>query len=255
MTKIYITIISIITVIAVLFGCFIHIFNRGYFSWHNSGNTVFSNAVSDSVELSGDVDSIEVDINFGGITIAYGDDVHVEYALPENYVPQIELKNGTLSVKQKNSVRVGGNGWSDYSILIVIPEDTELDKLDVNLDAGNIEIADIPCKDFTVKCDAGNIELDKIESESMSVNVNAGNIELADCSADKVTVKADAGNIELDRCTIDKFYADADAGNIDADNCTINSGEVKTDIGNISLNGDIGDVKTHTSIGLTNLDD
>ena len=255
MTKIYITIISVITVIAVLFGCFIHIFNRGHFSWPVSRDSVFSNTVNDSVALSGDVDSIEVDIDFGGITIAYGDDVHVEYTLPENYIPQIELKNGTLSVKQKNSVRIGGDGWGDYSILIVIPADTELDKLDVNLDAGNIEIADIPCKDFTVKCDAGNIELDRIESEKMNVNVDAGNIELADCSADKLNIKADAGNIELDRCDIDEFYADTDAGNIDADKCTINSGEVKTDIGNISLNGDIGDVKTHTSIGLIDSDD
>lgn len=250
MTKIYITIISIVTVIAVLFGCFIHIFNRGNFSWNVRG----SRSVSDTVELSGDVDTIKVDIDHAGITVAYGDDVHVEYTLPENMVPEIELKDGTLSVLQKNSVRIGGSGWGDYSIMIVIPEETKIEKLDLNLDAGNFEIADIPCEDVKIKCDAGNIELDNIESKDMKIDVDAGNIELTDVSADNVNVKADAGNIQLNGCTIDVFDADADAGNIDADNCTINSGEVKTDLGNISLNGNIGDVKTHTSLGLIDTD-
>ena len=251
MTKIYITILSLITVIAIMAGCFIHIFNRGRISW----NPLSSKSTSDTVKLSGDIDTIEVDIDYAGITIAYGNDAHVEYTLPENMVPEIELKNGTLSVFQKNSIRIGGSGWNEYSVLIVIPENTELDKLDLNLDAGNFEIADIPCKEVKIKCDAGNIELDKIESENMKIDVDAGNIELTNCSADLLNIKADAGNIQLDKCTIDVFNADADAGNIDADNCTINSGEVKTDLGNISLNGKIGDVKTHTSLGLVDVDD
>ena len=251
MTKIYITILSLITVIAIMAGCFIHIFNKGHFSW----NPVRSKSVSDTIKLSGDVDTIIVDLDYAGVTVAYGDDIHVEYTLPENMIPDIELKNGTLSILQKNSVRFGGSGWDEYSVMIVIPEDTGLDKLELNLDAGNFEIADIPCNELKIKCDAGNIELDKIEATNMKVDVDAGNIELTGCCADLLNVKADAGNIQLDDCTIDVFNADADAGNIDADNCTINSGDVKTDLGNISLNGEIGDVKTHTSLGLVDLDD
>jgi DUF4097 and DUF4098 domain-containing protein YvlB len=251
MTKIYITIISIITVIAIIFGCFIHIFNRGHFSFR----PVSASSVSDTIELSGDVDTVKIDMNYSGVTIAYADEVRVEYTLPENLVPDIELKNGTLSILQKNSVRLESTGWNDYSITVYIPEDTALDKLDLDLNAGNLEIADIPCADVNVKCDAGNIELDNIESSTMNVSVDAGNIEMTDCSADKVSIRADAGNIQLDRCTIDVFNADADAGNIDADDCTINSGEVNTDLGNISLQGEIGNVKTHTSLGLVDLDD
>lgn len=254
MTKIYITIISIITVIAVLLGCYIHIFNRGNFSLHPvSVSSGYS--VSDAVELSGDIDTIKIDMNYSGVTIAYGNEVRVEYDLPEKLVPEIELKNGTLSIIQKNSVRLGSTGWNDYSLTVYIPEGITLEKLDLNLDAGNLEIADIPCTEATVNCDAGNIELDNMEFTTLRVDVNAGNIEVTDCSADTVDINADAGNIRLNRCTIDVFNADADAGNIDADNCTINSGEVNTDLGNISLQGEIGNVKTHTSLGLVDLDD
>ncbi len=250
MTKIYITILSLITVIAIMAGCFIHIFGRGHFSWdwRNGGGK----SVSDTIELSGDIDTIKVDIDYAGLTIAYGDDIHVEYTLPDNFIPEIELKNGTLSVIQKNSIRLGGSGWNDFSVTIVIPKETALDSLDLDIDAGEIKIADIPCEDVAIKCDAGNIELSNINSKDMDVNVDAGNIELTDCTADKMNIKADAGNIQLEDCTIDVFHADADAGNIEADNCTINSGEVRTDLGNISLDGEIGDVKTHTSLGIIN---
>lgn len=249
MTKIYITVISIITVIAILLGCFIHIFNRGVFSM----NPRHWNSVSDTVTLSGNIDTIEVDLKYSGLTIKYGEDVHVEYTLPEDFIPEIELKNGVLSVVMKNTIRLGDHGWNDFEVTIVIPDGTELDKLDVNLDAGNIQMADIPTEDLKVSCDAGNIELGNIQAETINVEVDAGNIEIKDITADKATISADAGNIDLKDCSIDKFYANADAGNIETHNCTIASGEVKTDLGNIDLDGDIGDVETHTSLGIVNV--
>ncbi len=251
MTKIYITVLSLITVVAIMVGCFIHIFNRGHFSW----NIGHSKAVSDTVALSGDVDTIEVDIKYAGLTVEYGDDVHVEYNLPESYIPEIGLKNGVLSVVMSNSIRIGDSGWNDFEIKIVIPEGTELDKLDLKLDAGNIEMSDITANDVKIECDAGNIELEGIVADSFDVDVDAGNIDFRKITADTVSIKADAGNIELRNCTIDIFNADADAGNIETHDCTITRGSVSTDLGNIDLDGEIGDVETHTSLGIINVDD
>lgn len=250
MTKIYITVISIITVIAIMLGCFIHIFNRGEFSF-KPGHW---NSVSNTVTLSGDIDTIEVDLKYSGLTIEYGEDAHVEYTLPEEFIPDIELKNGVLSLIMKNSISLGNRGWNDFEITIVIPEGTELDKLNIKLDAGNIQMADIPAKDIGISCDAGNIELGNTQAETINVEVDAGNIEIKDMTADKATISADAGNIDLKDCSIELFYADADAGNIETHGCTIGSGEVKTDLGNIDLGGDIGDVQTHTSLGIVNVD-
>lgn len=250
MTKLYITVISIVTVVAILFGCFIHIFRRGNFSW-NVNNL---EAVSDTVELSGDLDTIEVNMSYAGITIEYGDDFHIEYDLPKGYVPEIDLNNGTLSIENKNTLTIGNHGWNDFSMVIVIPEGTELEKLDVKLNAGNLEIEDIPVNNFKVNCDAGNIEVEKIDCARMNVEVDAGNIEIRDCTITEFMVSADAGNIEMHNSSIDTIKADADAGNIESHNCTINSGSVETDLGNINLRGDIGDVTTKTSLGIVNID-
>ena len=251
MTKLYITIISIVTVVAIIIGCFIHIFNKGHFSW-SVGNL---EAVSDTIDLYGDIDTIEVNMSYAGVTIEYGDDLHVEYNLPEAYVPEIELNDGTLSIKNKNTLTIGNHGWNDFTMVIVIPQDTELKTLDVKINAGNIEIEDIPIDNFKVNCDAGNIELDNIECTGMDVEVDAGNIEIRDCSITDFKVSADAGNIEMHDSTIDTITAQADAGNIESHSCTINSGNVETDLGNISLHGDIGDVTTKTSLGIVNIDD
>lgn len=245
-SKIIITIVSIITVLAILAGVFIHVV-RGFSFSRGAVKTVES-----TVDLEGTLSEIILEADFSEITVKTGSAFSVSYCVPEILEPSVELKNGTLTVRShSNNLNVVsfGNVHFDNFIIITIPEDSELARISLDVDAGEINLEDLDVSKLQVVADAGNIQMDNINSTRMEIEVDAGNIDIRKSSAETLTIDADAGNVELYDSTIGNITADVDAGNIESHDCTIESGRCDTDLGNISLRGDIGDVATHTSLG------
>ncbi len=243
-TKLYITIISIVTIIAILTGLYIHILGGGF---------IFgSKAVNDTVSLNGEVNNIDINIDAAKIDIIYGNELSVSYNMPEKLIPEISLDNGKLSVKSKKiHSATGFNPSSEYKLSVTIPEGTNLDNFSINSDAGNINIRQLIADDLSICTDAGNLELSDVTSKYTKVEIDAGNIDINNCNIDKSSIELDAGNIDIKNSMIDKLTAEIDAGNIESSDSTINSGSCNTDLGNINLNGNIGDVDMKTSIGTT----
>lgn len=226
-SKIIITILSVVTVIAIIVGVYFHVFRgRSFPVFSGSGK-----AVSDSLSFSGDLKALRVETDIGDLNIRTGKTLNVDYTLPENLVPKVSY-NGILEIVSRSSsfsLPVGA-GNDHYHIDITIPEGTDLDGIAIELDAGNID-------------------LNGVNSDSLQIDLDMGNIKVNSCEADTFRAEVDAGNIDLTGCRIDRITADVDAGNIEASDCTIHEGSCETDLGNITLSGDIGDVRTETSLG------
>ncbi len=242
--KLIITILSIVTVIAIITGVYIHIF-RGY------GFRTASKSVEGREELEGEVTSIDFDVDFADVKIAYGDTFAVSYSMPENLVPKINIKDGVLSVKstQTTNFSFPFNVSGDYEIVLTLPEGTELDDLSMNLDAGDITIKGIKATNLNMDVDAGDIKLSDIEADNFQIDVDAGNFEINGVNVQRMTIDVDAGNVDIRDSVIGTITADVDAGNIESHNSTISAGNCEVDMGNISLNGEIGDVKVKASLG------
>ena len=243
-SKLIITILSIVTVLAIITGVYIHIY-RGF------GFRTSSAMTEGSKELEGEVTEVIFDVDFGDIKVAYGDAFAVSYSMPESLVPTIDLDDGTLNIKSGGNQNLSFpfNTSGDYEIYLTLPEGTELESLNINLDAGNIDIIGIKTADLNMDVDAGDIELSDIESDNFRIDVDAGNFELKNVNVGNVTIDVDAGNIDIRKSVITKLTADVDAGNIESHDSTISGGSCEVDMGNISLNGEIGDVKVKTALG------
>ena len=243
-SKIIIAIVSIITVIAILIGVFLHIVKG--FSFDGSTHTV-----ENTVELDGTLSEIIMDIDFAEISIKTGDEFSVNYCVPSVLEPKIELKNGTLEIKTpSNNLNLHfGNVKFDNYIIVTIPSDSELARINIDVDAGEVNLEDLNVSKLQVAADAGNIQLDNITSTRMEIDADTGNLEIRKSSTDTLNIDVDAGNVELYDSTIGTITAEVDAGNIESHDCTIENGTCDTDLGNISLKGNIGDVSAHTSLG------
>lgn len=249
-SKIIITIVSIITVLVILAGVFIHGV-RGFAIGSGAVKTA-----EGTIDLDGNLSEIILDADYSEITVKTGSEFSVSYCVPEVLEPKVELKNGTLTVSSRSShsLNVVSLGNVHNYITIIIPEDSELARVSVDVDAGELNLADLDVSKLQLAADAGNIQMDNITSSRMEIDVDAGNIEIRDSSADTMEIDADAGNVELYDSTIGTLTADVDAGNIESHNCTIENGRCEADLGNINLRGDIGDVSTHTSLGSATTD-
>ena len=243
-SKIIIAIVSIITVIAILLGVFIHLVKG--FSFSGSIQTV-----ENTLNLDGTLSEIIMDIDWAEISIKTGDEFSVSYCVPSVLEPNVELKNGTLEINTPSSnlnLNFRNANFDNY-IIVTIPADSELARISVDVDAGEVNLEDLNVSKLQVAADAGNIQLDSITSTRMEIEADAGNLEIRKSSADTLNIDVAAGNVELYDSTIGTITAEVDAGNIESHDCTIENGTCDTDLGNISLKGNIGDVSAHTSLG------
>ena len=244
-SKIIITILSIVTVLVIIFALFFRGFKNLVF---DSGSSL--HVEEGNEELDGTPSGIDINVSCADVTVRYGSEFSVDYSMPRDLVPTVKFENGILTVKNGGAnVRIPVNYSGKLYINVTIPEGTELDKASINVDAGNIDISGIKADTLTLDIDAGNIDVEDIEAEKIEVDCDAGNLDVEGCITDKFIIKLDAGNADIDDCTIDTIDANVDAGSLDANHCTINGGTCDVSLGNISLSGNIGDVKTNASLG------
>lgn len=229
-SKIIIIILSIATVAAIIAGLSIHVFKN------NSVVLFGSKTVTDTVEPEGELKELIINTDYANVSVSRGDKLSVSFSLPEKLVPKVEFSNGRLTIESpKNNVTLlPFGGKRDYYISLTLPEDTESDRV-------------------TVELDAGNLNIDGLNSKSVAIEVDAGNVNLNNCSSQTLGVELDAGNLEMTGCTIHSINAELDAGNILAKDCVIEDGSCETDLGNIDLSGDIGNVNMKTSLGKTSV--
>ncbi len=242
--RVIITVLSILTIAAILVGLYIHVFGRG-FSFKGSLGTV-----SDKVSFDEMPDEIYFDIDASRIRVEEGDELSIEYRLPETAKPEIEMKNGKLTFKSKISdpitpFRMG----KEMDVTVTLPGDLMLKSFSIKQDAGNISVEELNTGKFMINADAGDISIDEIKADDIGITVDAGNISVSKLEADRFTLDADAGNVRISDSRIGDIDAKIDAGNIESKGSVIESGSCRSEFGNIDLNGEIGDVSVKTSVG------
>ena len=246
--KIIITVASIITVIAIIFGVYFNVF-RG----RNLNFSTSTKQVEETLSFNGEVSVLDMNVDSANITIQKGDKFSVYYNLPEALKPRVELNNGTLRIISTNNgfalFSLPGALGGQHEIRVTLPANTSLKSGRVEVDAGDVNINAVDAENYTFEIDTGNLNLESILSNKIMMEVDAGNVNLYHSKTDELQAELDAGNLDMDSSEIFSIRAEVDAGNIEAHNCTISSGTCDTDVGNVSLDGEIGDVRAHSDIG------
>ena len=215
-------------------------------------------AVSSQVASTDAFTSVEGKLSVGDLVIVTGDEYRVECNnFPSGKAPSVEVSGGKLKISGK------GNGWSlfssdfssDASLVITVP-DTKLDKVEMELDMGSIELNGLEAEEMTLEANMGSITLKNCRSEKLNMDADMGSIELQDVTFTKGSFDADMGAIDLIRVTFDNADCNAGMGSIDVDgsfqrldaDCSMGSIDVKnsvtnakydldTDMGSVTVNG------------------
>ncbi len=237
--KRYLTILTIITVICILAGLYLHIFSHIFhlFGGPSAGN---GNTITDSVDYDG-FNSISIDTDVFNVDIRKGDRYNVSYECSEFERPVITNNNGELKITEKNSrhffVNIG-RGMKDNRLTVTIPESSNLSYASLNTDAGNFIVDGITVKKMNVKADAGNVNISDSSAGELEIETDAGNVAADNITSEQVTVNTDVGNVSISG-KIGILNGDSDVGNISLDydegsDCRVT---LTTDVGNITVNG------------------
>ncbi len=126
MKKIYIFVLSAVTVFCVILGTLVHVGG-----WLDLGFFPFGGDSGSSKEYSEEQPgfrSLDIDAAVMSVTIQKGDRYHISYKASENLIPKMELKGETLVVTQPSTRKFWKNilGNKKCEMTITIPEGTVL---------------------------------------------------------------------------------------------------------------------------------
>ena len=224
--SIYLTTITIITVICIIAGSLYHIggLALGLFdnliphSDNSPGNVCtkelsvdeFSNLIFDAAVLN--------------INITAGDNYTVSYKCNERLVPKIKSSGDTLTISQRERTNYKGNTTSE--ITVTIPDSAALNKLSFNTGVGEVN-------------------LDALTAADAEFDTGVGDLYVTDCSFAPCDVDGGTGNLSFENCAFDKMDIDGGTGNITVTSSQSLDGymmDLDSGIGSITINGnDYGD--------------
>lgn len=238
--SVWITIITIITVCCVIGGTFYHIFRHGTGLFGHGG------IENISLELEA-FQAVKVDANLMHVTITAGEQYYLDCEYTDGLEPVYEVKNGTLTIKQRTYNKWGINN-AECSLSLTIPK--QMDSIDVHTALGDINLEGISATECELLSNLGNCTLKKCSFAESDLTTNLGEISASDTSLGEAELKNDMGEIELDTCTFGDLSITAAMGSVTVDTAQELDGydmELEADMGSVYVNNRSEGTKYHQS--------
>lgn len=177
---------------------------------------------------------VDIDLAFANVEFKEGNEYKVVVEYPAEYLPEVKVDGDTLEIKHNTksySVQLNGINHIACDVTVYIPKGTELEKVKIATDLGNIELKG----EYTF--------------ESLNIEANLGNIEINSMVTDDLVINADLGSVELRDCNIGTLDITADLGDVTLKNCKFESGEIQDDLGSIEVDAEFGYLEANCSLG------
>lgn len=239
---IYLAAITLITIGCVLYGVKNWYGGNIGFSWSfGNGNPKYNIEESAALEA---FDSINVDAAIMDLIIREGVDYSLEYRGTKNLVMSYKVDDGKLVITQKKKGNLIGN--NSAVMILTVPADTQLERTDIVIDVGDIDINNLKVNTMDADIDVGDITIENTAFEDVVIDGDTGDIEMVDSSFVKLDIATDVGDVEVDSSIDISEYAydiKTDVGEVE-----VGTGEYGRKYrqdgknGEITIHGDVGDI-------------
>ena len=251
MKKIYIAILSIVTVICIIAGTMYHV--GGFaFGLKNLDQGLFHNKdldysiSSESTELGIQASTVAIEVvgSLMDLNIEKGDRWMAEYESVVFLQPTFEVeigKNGVdkLVVSQPKAPKHHGND-AKCQVTITVPENTNIEMLNVNLNLGDMDLVGLGAKTAKIQLDLGDMEVKNCTFEESTIQTDLGEMKVLDSEIGDAEIGSDLGDVKVLGCSFHNLNLEADLGNIELQSATnLDNYRVtaEVDLGDLSYNG------------------
>lgn len=143
---------------------------------------------------AGTVDEIEIDLYYETLYIqAYdGDTIQVKIANDANNKIQVQSNSNQLQIKGKKDS-------NESTVSLMYPKDIQLQKLDIEVDAGSVEFTDeLNVRELDMQIGTGNLLSDRtLTVQEVDMEVGLGSIHLAALDAKDISGECGLGTLEI----------------------------------------------------------
>ncbi len=231
--KLYLTILWIVTLLAVLVGIGIHVggwFGAGLF-------TNYGDIVKDSEDFkSQDITEVIIDADVAELSFSYGDTIEVSHAYPKKCQPEIKTNGNRLVIKQEMPNGLPKSS-AQYGLEVTVPKGTKLELLDIDVEMGKVEINEIECDEIDLNVEMGDVDIEDIKANKGDFNLSMGDLDISSSVIDEVQANCSMGDVDME---VDAKKVDANCSMGDLDITTKNADadiDANCDLGSVIVNG------------------
>lgn len=178
-----------------------------------------------------DIKSLEIDSLSSFITISTGTEFKVEAT--DNI--KVNYKDKTLEMEEEKSWLNNTNS----KVVITIPENTILEKLDINTGAGKFIIDGIVVRDLDIDHGAGQLQINNSYTYKADIDGGVGEISIINTTLNNLDLDSGVGRVELKSIITGNSQVNCGVGEI---NITLLGNEEDY---SINLNKGIGSIKVN----------
>lgn len=236
---IYLAVITVITI-----GCVLY----GVNGWYGGNGIDFSfgdhekkYSIKESTTLEA-FHSIVADAAIMDLSIVEGTEYSLDYKGTEKLELTYRMENGELLVTQRKKGNL--TGINNATLILTVPMDTQLEKVNIKVDVGDIDITGADVNTLEVDSDVGDITVENVSLDNVILSSDTGDIDVDHCSFVMLDISSDVGDIEVNSSNDISSY----------------SFDLKTDIGEVEVGtgeygkkyyqeGKNGSIKAHGDVG------
>lgn len=137
----------------------------------NTDNSTFETRVI-SEDFNDTINDIDIDLSSSNLIIKKGDKVLVE---SNSKSVKYKIDGTTLKIKDSKSSLVNG---TDSSVIVYIPDDVKLDKLNIDIGAGYLTAESVNVKKLDLNLGAGSTTIDNLISDDTDIDTGAGSFTI-----------------------------------------------------------------------------
>lgn len=208
--------------------------------------------------------SVNIDCDMGGIEFVEGKQYSVEmdYAAKLG-APAVKVENNTLTITPSSRTHgwfnfnlIGIGNYAKTKIKVYYPKGSTFNQVKVSNDMGDVVLNNIKAQTMDLNADAGSIELDQIDVGSLKIDADMGDVKGTNIKTGGADISLDAGSLTLSGAFAGMTKIDSDMGS-----CTLNTSlpkttysiEAKMDLGDCEVDGvDVGSNYTVTNASASN---
>lgn len=236
---------GIVSAMALVFSIF-NVFNFGenmMSKKHHKGSEI----TLDDGELESfkNINNIYISHGVGSLRVTSGDTDEVRvYVEDEDNDYRINVSGDTLNIKRgkqfNNFFDFNWNETFKSEVIVTLPKDYNLEKLDIDGGAGDINIEEFSADYLSVDAGAGRMSIKNVKALKVDINGGAGELRFSDVEFNDSKIDSGVGLVDFDGIMLGKNEINAGVGEIKIDIYgNVDDYHIKTDkgLGNIRVNG------------------
>ncbi len=205
--KIYLCVLWTVAIIIILLiatnkmnGIHFHVTDGNWNASHKSEREHDSKHAEKIDESLMQFEKISVSSNVMELTVKTGSEFHIYSTYnKQKYMPEFNVKNGTLNVSQNFSKSSSGN--INCKVEITVPQNAVLKNVDIKNNVGEINLKNFEANEIKAETNVGEINAENLDFNTLKLESNVGEISiktLESLDTYNIAAKTDVGVVSVE---------------------------------------------------------